>query len=121
MPLPALAASPPAQPDPVPLQTKLPDPPAAVAPALPPQQTRFPDLPAIVAPAHAPQQPAENPKRQPRAAAAASRAPKSYYMEKYLEQGEYHYRRRLCEPPNMPDVCFMPQSDRQPIVVVAKP
>jgi hypothetical protein len=44
----------------------------------------------------------------------------SFYTEKFVEQGEYHYRRRACEPPNMPDVCYMPQADRQPIVV-AKP
>jgi hypothetical protein len=100
MPLPALLAPAPAQPDPV-------------------QTTKFADPPAPVAPVPAPQQPAENPKRQTRVA-APSRGPKSYYMEKYLEQGEYHYRRRRCEPPNMPDVCFMPQTDRQPIVV-AKP
>jgi TPR repeat protein len=51
----------------------------------------------------------------------ADRPPKppapSYYTEKYVEDGEYHYRRRVCEPPNMPDVCFMPQAERQPIVV----
>jgi hypothetical protein len=41
-------------------------------------------------------------------------------MEQYLEQGQYHLRRRPCEPPNMPDVCFMPQADRQP-VIVARP
>jgi hypothetical protein len=97
MPLPVLLAPAPAQTEPV--QTKFADPPAPVAPVPPPQQ------------------PAENPRHR---AAAPNRAQKSYYMEKYLEQGEYHYRRRLCEPPNMPDVCFMPQADRQPIVV-AKP
>jgi hypothetical protein len=76
----------------------------------------------------APPLPAENPKRQVREqrppAPPAARSPKSpapsYYTEKFVEQGEYRYRRRLCEPPNMPDVCFMPQADRQPIVV-AKP
>jgi hypothetical protein len=109
MPLPALP--PPTRPDPTPSwQTKFPDPQFLVH-ALP------------VAP-----QPAETQKRQMRgavtAAAAPARAPKpqaqSYYMEKYLDQGEYRYRRRLCEPPNMPDVCFMPQADRQPILA-AKP
>lgn len=99
MPLPVLLAPAPAQPAPV--------------------QTKFADPPAPVAPVPAPQQPAENTKRQARAA-APNRGQTSYYMEKYVEQGEYHYRRRRCEPPNMPDVCFMPQADRQPIVV-AKP
>jgi hypothetical protein len=99
MPLPVLLAPAPAQPDPV--------------------QTKFADPPAPVAPVPAPQQPAEHPKRQARAA-APNRGQPSYYMEKYFEQGEYHYRRRRCDPPNMPDVCFMPQADRQPIVV-AKP
>jgi hypothetical protein len=70
----------------------------------------------------------ENSKRQmreprpgPPAVPAAARAPKpSYYTEKFVDQGEYRYRRRVCEPPNMPDVCYMPQADRQPIIV-AKP
>jgi hypothetical protein len=109
MPLPALPAL--TRPDPSPWQAiKAPDPP-----------TLLPLLPA-------PPLPAENPKRQAREQRppppAAARSPKppapSYYTEKFVEDGEYRYRRRVCEPPNMPDVCFMPQSDRQPIVV-AKP
>jgi hypothetical protein len=114
MPLPALPAMTPlaqVQPDTAPWQARASDPPMFL-----------PQLPA-------PPSMAENPKRQtrearPPAAPAAARAPKppaqSYYMEKFVEQGEYRYRRRACEPPNMPDVCFMPQADRQP-VVVAKP
>jgi hypothetical protein len=113
MPLPALPAVAPL--DAAPWQARAPDPPMFL-----------PQLPA------SPPPPPENSKRQtraprpgPPAAVAAARAPKpstqqSYYTEKFLEQGEYHYRRRVCEPPNMPDVCFMPQADRQPIIV-AKP
>jgi hypothetical protein len=112
MPLPALPAFA-AQPDPVPpsWQVKEPDPPIFL-----------PRLPATAP------QPAENQKRPTREAArhtpAAAPGPRaapkppapSYYMEKYLDQGEYHLRRRPCEPPNMPDVCFMPQADRQPVL-----
>jgi hypothetical protein len=103
----------------------------AIAPEDPaPWQAGAPDSPMFL-----PQLSAstlENSKRQMReprpgspAAPAAVRAPKlpthqSYYTEKFVEQGEYRYRRRVCEPPNMPDVCFMPQGDRMPIVV-AKP
>jgi hypothetical protein len=106
MPLPALPDMA-ARPEPAPLQAKAPDPPILLPP-----------LPA-------PPSPAENPKRQARepkpAATRPSKPPApSFYTEKFIEQGEYHYRRRVCEPPNMPDVCFMPQADRQPIVV-AKP
>jgi hypothetical protein len=92
------------------------------------QAVRAPDPPMLLPLLPAPPLPAENPKRQVREqrppAPPAARSPKSpapsYYTEKFVEQGEYRYRRRLCEPPNMPDVCFMPQADRQPIVV-AKP
>jgi hypothetical protein len=47
---------------------------------------------------------------------------RSYYLEKFVEQGDagevkFRYRRRSCEPPNMPDVCFMPQANRRDIVV----
>jgi hypothetical protein len=107
MPLPALPAVAPL--DPVPWQVGAPDP-----------AMFLPQLPASPSPP-------ENSKRQTREPRppAAARAPKppaqqSYYTEKFVEQGEYRYRRRACEPPNMPDVCFMPQADRQPIVV-AKP
>jgi len=60
------------------------------------------------------------------AAVAAPSSPKfaarSYYVEKFVEQGDagevkYRYRRLPCEPPNMPDVCFMPQESRRNIVV----
>jgi hypothetical protein len=85
-----------------------------------------PPLPVFVPPL-----PVENPKRQTRdpkpepAAGAASNSTKparSYYLEKFVEQGDagevkFRYRRQPCEPPNMPDVCFMPQSSRRNIVV----
>jgi hypothetical protein len=76
--------------------------------------------------------PAENPRRQTRdpkpesAAGATSNSTKppaqTYYVEKIVEQGDagevkFRYRRQPCEPPNMPDVCFMPQSSRRNIVV----
>ena len=96
-----------------------------------PPQAKTPEPPAFASPL-----PAENPKRQTReprpdpgpepAAVAAPRSPKlpsrSYYMEKVVEQGDagevkFRYRRQSCEPPNMPDVCFMPQANRRGIVV----
>jgi hypothetical protein len=104
----------------------------AMAPLDPaPWQARAPDSPMFLLQLPASPAPPENPKRQTREArpgppaAPAARPTKpaaqpSYYTEKFVEQGEYRYRRRACEPPNMPDVCFMPQADRQPIVV-AKP
>jgi hypothetical protein len=72
--------------------------------------------------------PAENPYRQAREprAEAATPPPKltahSYYVEKIVEHHEagqvkVRYRRQSCEPPNMPDVCFMPQANRRGIVV----
>ncbi len=92
-----------------------------------PSQAKTPEPPAFALPL-----PAENPRRQTRepgpeaAAVTTSRSPKlparSYYMEKFVEQGDagevkYRYRRQSCEPPNMPDVCFMPQANRRGIVV----
>jgi hypothetical protein len=102
----------------------LPNPPARFE--LQSLQAKTPDSPVFVPPL-----PAENPKRQTReprlepAAVATPHSPKparSYYMEKFVEQGDagevtFRYRRRSCEPPNMPDVCFMPQSSRRDIVV----
>jgi hypothetical protein len=90
-----------------------------------PLQAKAPDPPTLLPPSPAPPPPAENPKRQvrepkPAAARPSKPAAPSFYTEKFVEEGEYRYRRRACEPPNMPDVCFMPQADRQPIVV-AKP
>jgi hypothetical protein len=114
----------------------LPVPPASPPPYLPPHagegreggsQARAPDAPASAAPL-----PAENPKRQarePRSEAAAVATPqspklpaRSYYLEKIVEQGDagevkFRYRRQSCEPPNMPDVCFMPQANRRGIVL----
>jgi hypothetical protein len=88
-----------------------------------PWRAKTPDPPAFVAPLSA-----ENPKRQAREAksepaAATPKLPaRSYYMEKIVEQGDagevkFRYRRQSCEPPNMPDVCFMPQANRRGIVV----
>src|SRR5262245_32067643 len=92
-----------------------------------PPQVKIPEPRAVALPP-----PVENPKRQAReptpepAAAATPRSPKqparSYYMEKFVEQGDagevkFRYRRQSCEPPNMPDVCFMPQANRRGIVV----
>ena len=105
MPLPI----PPAPSNPTTWQVKAPDP---LIPGLPP--------------------PAESQKHQTReprpesAIAAATPSPKpsvrSYYLEKVVEQGDagepkFKYRRQSCEPPNMPDVCFMPQANRRGIVV----
>src|SRR5215470_14200587 len=96
-----------------------------------PSQAKPPDVPAFAIPT-----PAENPRRQTReprpdpgpepAAVATPRSPKlparSYYTEKVVEQGDagevkFRYRRQSCEPPNMPDVCFMPQANRRGIVL----
>jgi hypothetical protein len=91
-----------------------------------PSQAKTPDPPAFALPL-----PAENPRRQtrepgPEPAVATPRSPKlparSYYMEKFVEQGDAgevksRYRRQSCEPPKMPDVCFMPQANRRGIVV----
>jgi hypothetical protein len=105
----------------------LPTLPARSGPA--PWQAKAFDPAILLPPLPASPPPAENPKRQvrepksgsPAAAARPTKPPaQSFYTEKFVEQGEYRYRRRICEPPNMPDVCFMPQADRQPIVV-AKP
>jgi hypothetical protein len=66
-----------------------------------------------------------DPKSETAAGAAsnpAKLASRSYYVEKFVEEGDagevkFRYRRRACEPPNMPDVCFMPQENRRGIVV----
>jgi hypothetical protein len=101
----------------------LPAPPAQFDPASWPAKT--PERPVLAAPL-----PPENPQRQTRESrpdpAAAPQPPKSaarsYYLEKVVEQSDggqvkSRYRRRSCEPPNMPDVCFMPQANRRGIVV----
>jgi hypothetical protein len=119
MPLPAMPTTSDPAPMALPWRVKAPDPPLAYASPIPVASS----IPV------APPSPAETPKRQARdarsespAAAPAPRPPKqqSFYTEQFIEQGEFRYRRRPCEPPNMPDVCFMPQADRHPIVV-AKP
>jgi hypothetical protein len=82
-----------------------------------PTQESRPEPAAVVAPAAT---------VAPAAAAAVPSSPKfaarSYYVEKFVEQGDagevkFRYRRLPCEPPNMPDVCFMPQESRRNIVV----
>jgi hypothetical protein len=100
----------------------LPTPPTGSDPASWPAKT--PERPEFATPL-----PAENPYRQarePRPEAGATPPPKltahSYYVEKIVEHGEagqakVRYRRQSCEPPNMPDVCFMPQANRRGIVV----
>jgi len=86
-------------------------------------QTKSPEPAVFAAP-----QPSENQKRltrDPGTAIASPNPPKpgrSYYIEKIAEQDDagevkYRYRRHPCEPPNMPDVCFMPQESRRNIVV----
>jgi hypothetical protein len=100
----------------------LPTPPARSDPASWPAKP--PERPVFAAPL-----PAENPQRQARESRpdpGATQPPKSvvrsYYLEKVAEQSDagqvkFRYRRRSCEPPNMPDVCFMPQANRRGIVV----
>lgn len=84
--------------------------------------------PAVFTPASAVENPQRlrDPKPEPATSAATPNSPKgaarSYYLEKFVEQGDagevkFRYRRRPCEPPNMPDVCFMPQASRRNIVV----
>lgn len=115
----------------------LPIPPASSPPSSPPphagegreggSQVKTPDAPTSAASLAA-----ENPKRQVReprseaAAVASTQSPKlptrSYYLEKVVEQGDggvvrFRYRRHSCDPPNMPDVCFMPKANRRGIVV----
>jgi len=99
-------------------------------PAPAPLQARTPDPLAYAPPVPAPPPPLENPRRQTRDPKPEAPAPAvttrsfrpqtSFYTEQYIEQGEFRYRRRPCEPPNMPDVCYMRQADRHPIFV-AKP
>jgi hypothetical protein len=115
MPLPAMLA----KPDPAPTRT--------------PWQARAADpLAYAPPPVLAPPPPLENPRRQtrdpkpevpapaPAITTRSFRPPASFYTEQYIEQGEFRYRRRPCEPPNMPDVCYLRQADRHPIIV-AKP
>jgi hypothetical protein len=102
----------------------LPTPPAPSDPAAWPAKT--PERAAFAAPL-----PTENPPRQAREprpdpgatpATPSKLAARSYYVEKVVEHDEagqvkFRYRRQSCEPPNMPDVCFMPQANRRGIVV----
>jgi hypothetical protein len=113
MPLPAMLAKPDPTPMLAPLQARAAEPlayaPPAPVPPPPPLQN--------------PRRQARDPKPEAQAAAVTTRSfrpPPSYYTEQYIDQGEFRYRRRPCEPPNMPDVCYMRQADRYPIVV-AKP
>jgi hypothetical protein len=113
MPLPAMLAKPDPAPAPALWQSRAPDP-VAYAP---------PPTPAPPPPPEIPRRQVRDPKPEaptPAATARSFRPSPSFYTEQYIEQGEFRYRRRPCEPPNMPDVCYMPQADRHPIVV-AKP
>lgn len=100
----------------------LPTPPARSDPA--PWPAKPPERPVFAAPPL----PAQNPQRQARGPdpGATPQPPKSvarpYYLEKVEERGDggqvkVRYRRQSCEPPNMPDVCFMPRANRRGIVV----
>jgi hypothetical protein len=113
MPLPAMPTTSNPAPMALPWQVKAPEPPLAYA---------SPIAAAPPSPVEAPKRQARDARPEPPAAAPAPRPPKqpSFYTEQFIEQGEFRYRRRPCEPPHMPDVCFMPQADRHPIVV-AKP
>jgi hypothetical protein len=99
----------------------LPTPPARSDPVSWPPKP--PERPPFAAPL-----PTENPQRQARGSdpGAAPQPPKSvarsYYLERVEERGDggqlkVRYRRHSCEPPNMPEVCFMPRANRRGIVV----
>jgi hypothetical protein len=72
---------------------------------------------------------AQDPKLEPPHAAAAKPQPKPHrlaarpsYMEKVVEQGDagevtFRYRRQVCGPRHMVDVCYMPAENRRNIVV----
>jgi hypothetical protein len=67
--------------------------------------------------------------RDSRPEAAPAPAPKPHrlaahptYVEKIVEQGDagevkFRYRRHVCAPPHMVDVCYMPPENRRAIVV----
>jgi hypothetical protein len=67
--------------------------------------------------------------RDPKPEVAQAAAPKphrlaarSSYVEKIVEQGDagdvkFRYRRHVCAPPHMVDVCYMPPENRRAIVV----
>jgi hypothetical protein len=117
MPLPAMPAGPgltPSRSDFLPWQVKLPDP----QPSALPLPVPSPSLPAPSAEASKHQ--ARELRTEPAAARPSKQPSRSFYTEQVIEGGEFHYRRHPCEPPNMPDVCFMPPADRHPIVA-AKP
>jgi hypothetical protein len=71
-----------------------------------------------------------DPKPEPVVAAAAKAQPpkphrvaaRPSYVEKVVEQGDagevkFHYRRQVCGPRHMVDVCYMPPENRRSIVV----
>jgi hypothetical protein len=92
---------------------------------------------AVQPPAVEYQAPAEQPRRvaretrpetvhaakpTPQAAQPHRLAARPSYMEKIIEQGDagevtFRYRRQICAPPHMVDVCYMPQGNRRSIVV----
>jgi hypothetical protein len=117
MPLPAMPPGQglaPSRSDFLPWQVKLPDP----QPSALPLPVPSPSLPAPSAETSKRQ--ARELRTEPAAARPAKQPARSFYTEQVIEGGEFHYRRHPCEPPNMPDVCFMPPADRHPIVA-AKP
>jgi hypothetical protein len=70
-----------------------------------------------------------HPNPEPTVAAAKTQPPKPHrvverpsYLEKVVEQGDagevrFHYRRQVCGPRHMVDVCYMPAENRRSIVV----
>ena len=84
-----------------------------------------PQVIASQSPAENQRQLARDPKPERAAAAmpySARQAARPYYIEKVVEQGDageatFRYRYQSCEPPNMPDVCFMPRENRRSIVM----
>jgi hypothetical protein len=103
----------------------------ALAPQAPAPQATASVAPAPQAATAAP--PAEHqrrlvqaPKPEPPHAAAPAKphrlAARPSYVEKIVEQGDagavtFRYRRHICAPPHMVDVCYMPVENRRGIVV----
>lgn len=105
------------------LQSDLPGPQVA---SIAPQASTIPDAAsAPEASAEHPRHVAQDQRPEPFRAAtprAHKSAPRPYYMEKLVEQGDagdvtFRYRRRNCTPSNMVDVCYMPPENRRGIVV----
>jgi hypothetical protein len=88
-------------------------------------QVLVPQVPAPRMPAEHQKRFSRDPKPDPARAAAPKPqklAARPYYLEKLVEQGDagevkFRYRRQVCAPPHMVDVCFMPPENRRAIVV----